>query len=312
MKRIVSVLLAMLLLFVSACSSDGAKTALPGENAYRAVIGYEEGFVAVGDAGRAAYIDFEGQITPIPSGTEAQLRCITRWQDCVIAAGEEGTLLKIAPDFSVTSQQLQAADIVGIAVYEHALYAIDSKGMLYTSADAETWTASDSGLDEVVGMAAGQDCLIAASSDSVLMIQNNEGTQIMDYNEVYDGLAASIYVGHVVSDGIRIWLLGTGENGEAMAMHTDRGEIWFSASLEVYDTSGEKVQPEGLPVAIAYDDWKGERAMLYDSGGMLVMTDCQACNEYHPTQSALVTDGAFWEGYTCLAGAEEYLYVTTF
>ena len=157
------VFLLVLLLSLQGCNTGSAKKQKGDQ--YRAVSGFGEGFVAVGNGGIAARIDLDGAVTELDLDTDENLLCVTQWQNGLMIGGASGLLLRIEQDFTVTRKKLGSSDLVSFAMFRDKLYAISRNGRLFESEDGEVWRAEKTGLGGVVGMAASEECLLAATKN---------------------------------------------------------------------------------------------------------------------------------------------------
>lgn len=305
MRLKLAAILTMILLFAGCSANPTAQET--AARCYTDVVGFADGFVAVGHAGMASFIDANQEITPLQVDTDADLLCVAQWQDGLVIGGADGILWKMDTDFSTERQRLGRSDIVSIVTFQGKLYAISQNGKLYESADGDDWNSSKTGLQDVVGMAASADCLIASSEDADIFIMTAEGTEQFNYNEKYEGLATGLTVKGVGADPYLVWLLGTYDTGEPAAVHSDLGEFWHDRPLVVLDEGQTMLELDTQPFSLVYTDLTGYRVLICEQGHLLVLTDCQECNQYYETQTDSLTAGAFWDGHLCLVGEDEFV-----
>ena len=297
------ILLALFLL--SACGRGASEQALGPD--YRAVANFAGGFVAAGNGGMLSFIGADQQVTPLDSGTDANLLCAISWQDRLLIGGANGTLLELDANLQVTGRRLGTSDIISLAAFQGKLYACTRSGTLYASEDGSDWTGEKTGLKDVAGMAASEYCLLAATADADIFALTERGTALFNYNEKYDGLDTALTVRGVGADPGLVWLLGAYDTGAPAVLHSELGEYWVDRPTVVLDEGRTIMDVDTQPFALVYIDSTDNRMLLCDRGHLLVLTDCQECNQYYESKTDTLTAGDYHDGRLCLVGADEFI-----
>lgn len=289
-------------------SSEDPDISMPEySNAYRDVIGYMEGFVAVGYSGTAVYVDFSERKTTINTGVEDDLLCVTRWREGFVAGGADGTILISDQGTSVESMKIGDEDIIGIDIFNGQLYAITRSGTMYVSDTGRDWESLAIELDGAIGLAANNDILIAAAEEGSLWIITKNDSRLMDYSAEYN----KISVTGIASDiGGSIWLLSENASGEPLGIYTDTGEFWTERPFQAYDDSETPIETKIHPLAFVYNDVTDQALILGDNGKVLTVTTCETCDKLSEIEGVGdLLAGDIWYDSICIVGEDGYIYI---
>jgi hypothetical protein len=281
-NAILFVLIACLALLLASgvCPNTPPKGKTVG---YRAVVGYGDGFVAVGTGGRIDRISAEGEVLHLISVGDITLNNLAFCGSTLMVAGDEGVLL-IVPQ-GVEPRKIESGTTANI--HSLALF----KGKIVAGADGGTLLVGDeAGAFKVILLALKGDIVSVSGGDLGCYGVTDEGEiirsydlaswEILDFNEFYAGYYPPCkFTGVCVTDR-QVAVIGQSEQGAVLALSTG-GDVWTQRSLDYTDPEGMPATLRHTPRAIIYEaEW--DRVLLAcDEGHVMSVPACSHCNELY-------------------------------
>lgn len=281
---------------------------IPG---YTAVIYTEYGFLAVGTGGRIDMIAEDGTVTALESGTTADLTAV--WTDgtYIFVSGRAGTLLVSRNGKTFAPVKFETdADVCGAVRFDGEFYVATSDGIIYVSADLNTWTIVEAypfGLTHFISVDYGM-AAINAETD-VLFTIDGLFWDHQNFNEVYEGLYPKYVFTNLIDAGQSFFVLGyeRDEPRQYLTMFTETCEVWMLKSFNEIDG----VVPE------LDDFWRlndlefceDQIVAACTEGRLLTIPECSVCNKTYTLQEPKTLTGiALSEGGNVIVVGEDFFF----
>ncbi len=270
-------------------------------------------FIACGTDGRLDRIYEDGAVEhlPIPAG-DKHLTSVLAGEGMTIVGGMNGALF-----YSLDGKAFETAGgaggehILGLTRFKEKYYASTFGGKILSSGDGISWKAGRWLTDEpIIAIAADSSCIMAITGGTdILKSEDGENWTLTNYNEIYQGLAATqVFTNMVNLDG-RFIVIGHEPEfpGIPIIMYTsDGGEIWsYVMSNEINSLPPQEFYP--LTVSdVCF--WGGEMLAACNGGRILTYTDCPTCNLIMDASSAADLRCIAIGGDTVFVGGDNYQY----
>lgn len=325
-KRVQGVLcclLAVLMIFFCGCSEmvevepvEEEVVTPPvqdGPVGYVSAVPLGTGFVACGTGGRLDYIDIEGNVTQLETGTTENLNDVFVEDENIAACGDNGTLI-ISNDEGKTFRVVDVGTkdrLCAVAAFAGHIFAAGEKGVIYRD-EVEKWEAIEMESDnELIDLVATEYCVAAITAETNVYLSTDgaEWTH-QDFNKYYEGLYPSYVFTSAVPAGETLFVLGYHQEDPnvPLIMYTVEGDVWMQK--EIMHVNGEPVDSETYirlnDISFNIDQIVG----VMDDGQVLAITECITCNELKVMDGA----GDLWataaqEGGVLLCGEDFYVQV---
>ncbi len=242
---------------------------------------YGEYFLAVGTGGRMDRIDPNGVVTPLESGTAADLRGI--WTDgklCLICTAD-GVVLSSSDGSSFTAHVvIPDLALTGVTGFNGKYFVSAEDGAIYASRDLGTWERQMVSSEEpLLNVISTRHCIVAVSAGTdVLLSQDGINWTRSNFNEVYDGLYPPFTYVNVVGTGDTFFTVGYKRDSEniPVVMYTETAEVWMDKSPSQINGAprDESTKLRLNDIGVCTD----QIIAPCDEGQVVTLTECIQCN----------------------------------
>jgi hypothetical protein len=316
-NAILFVLIACLALLLA--SGVCPNTPLKGKTVgYRAVVGYGDGFVAVGTGGRIDRISAEGEVLHSISVGDFTLNALISCDTTLVVAGDGGVLVIVPQGAKPRKiENVTTANIHSLALFKGKIVVGADGGTLLVGDEAGAFKVILLALKgNIVSLSGGALGCYGVTDEGEIISSSDLATwEILDFNEFYAGYYPSCkFTGVCVTDR-QVAVIGQSEQGAVLALSTD-GDVWTQRSLDYSDPEGMPATLRHTPRAIIYEAEWDRFLLACDRGKVMSVPACSHCNELYDLNTTsnltalaenrgtvLVVGGEFLEeveGYTAL------------
>ena len=323
LRMLLCCVLALLMVFGCGCSEMvevepvEEEAVTPPEHdgpvGYVSAVPMGTGFVACGTGGRVDYIDIEGNVTKLETGTTEDLYDVFVEEENIAACGDNGTLL-ISNDEGKTFRSVDVGTkdrLCAVAAFAGHIFVAGEKGVIYRD-EVEGWEpVAMETENELIDMVA-TDCCIAAITEETNVYLSTDGLEWthQDFNKYYEGLYPPYVFTSAVPAGETLFVLGYHQEDPyvPLIMYTVEGDVWMQK--EIMQINGEPLDP-AMEVRINDISFNIDQIVgVMDDGQVLAITECVTCNELKVMEGA----GDLWataaqEGGVLLCGEDFYVQV---
>lgn len=303
MHKLIFILLSCLLLAGCAPKDEQKPTPTPETPTYtagyRAVTGWDMGFVAVGTDGRVDLIAADGGVTKLDNPLSHHLNDVTVYQNVPVMVGDEGLMLGCVNGQIVSyTTGTMDYDLLAITVFRDMKLVGGTDGTLMVYA-AGQWETVDFPISvgNIVGLAADENRVLAVT-DTGLCLASEDGHTfaIHDANADRENPIAFTDITAVGSTFIATGTLG---DGTAAVLTTIYGGVWADRPLDYAD--GAPFDPTGLQVA-GITAVEKQAVVACNGGRLLTLPDCLQCNKLQTLGESPFTDVAYHGGKLAAVG----------
>ncbi|MBO5798257.1 MAG: hypothetical protein J6R77_07960, partial [Clostridia bacterium] len=278
--------LAMLLAFclmLAGCAPKGEQKPTPAPETpaytagYRAVTGWDMGFVAVGTDGRVDLIAADGSVTTLDNPLSVHLNDVTVYQNVPVMVGDKGQMLGYVNGQIVSyTTGTMSYDLLAITTFRNMELVGGTEGTLMVCQEGQ-WECIEfpAPVGNIVGLAATAERVLAVT-DTGLCLASEDGHTfaIHDANENRDVPMAFTAITTV---GSTFFATGTDQNGNAVVSTSIYGGVWADRPLNYAD--GAPFDPAGLAVA-GVAGVENQAVVACNGGRLFTLPDCLQCNKW--------------------------------
>jgi hypothetical protein len=272
--RAVVVLLGAILLSISGkCNKP---------EGYRAVIKYEDGFLAAGSDGQISWISSKGKILKTQKFPGEKFSCLLSFDRLIIVAGDKGSLF-ISSDkgeFSKVSSGTES-DINSIALFNSTIIAGADYGEIISGDRNGHFKKTSLNLKgNIVSVSArASDCYGVTDSGEIIRTTDGKNWTITDFNKVYSGFYRPCYFTRVLVTENRIAAAGIGNDGLPVMMFSTQGNVWTERPLSYTNEQGVVSDLTESPNDILYNESTDEYYLACNHGNIIILPSCSHCNK---------------------------------
>ncbi len=239
--------------FLSGCSEEAPVTT-PLPEGWLGVTPYQMGFVAVGTNGAIGEIDaLTGEVTAFTSPVNRHLRAVAGYNDQLVAVGEAGTVL-YATDPAAFMEETGAVShgLHAVIYWNDKFVAAGAEGAMQYRDAAGKWTEVDTGIDgTIVALAASPSLCMGMTADGrVLTSTNMTEWGVFDYNDYYK---EQITFTDLLFNGTVFYALGKDKTNAPVVISTLSGEVWGPRGLDFYNNESHTAAEIGAMNGLAWD-----------------------------------------------------------
>jgi hypothetical protein len=277
---------------------------------YRAVIRYEDGFLAAGSEGRIDLISASGKISKSEKFPGENFNCLISDDHRVVAGGDNGTILISSVDgvFRKTSSGTDKS-IYSLAVFNNRIIAGSGRGEIITIDDKGTITSERLPLKgNIVSLSArASDCFGVTDEGEIIKTSDGKSWDIFDFNQVYSGFYKACRFTKVLATEDRIAAAGINYDGSPVFMFSNQGKVWTERQLIYTDEQGAQNLLDGLPADFFYDGPADQFFLVCTNGKLLKLPSCSHCNELSVVSEQKISGISYNENTIILVGENFYV-----
>lgn len=265
----------------SSIASDGREgdTASTG---YKAIVRYEDGFLAAGTDGRIDKISVSGKIVESQTIPGENFTCLICDNQTAIVAGEHGAIL-------VSSEKGKFRKIESGT--DHTINSLTLfKGMIIAGANAgeiltDNGTRSFNRLNvavrgNIVSLSSRNgDCYGATDEGEIIHTTDGMHWEIFDFNKVYAGYYKPCHFTRILAADMQIAVAGVANDGAPMFMFSNQGSVWSERVLNYTDEDGAQGVLTDRPNDIMYDASRDLFYLACNNGNVIEIPSCSHCNK---------------------------------
>ena len=313
-NRIILFLLSGILILCTCGRSSGNKESTDGniteksEDVYRDIVLFRSKIIAVGTFGRMDLLDGSGNKTPINTSYKDDLNCAESFDDMLIVAGNNGTILYAGDDLNFTILQSVTADnIYSLAVKDNLIVAGAASGTILVSGNGISWSeVRTQAKGNIISLSANESFFVGVSDmGETLKSLDGINWQVTDYNKAYEGYNRYCYFREIIACGNSIVIIGVHDDGTPSVLYSALGNVWAERML-VYDDEDNNIRYlESKPNDIAYDPDRDQFIIACDNGELFILPTCTKCNVISKVASYNLT-AILYTGKQVATGGEDY------
>lgn len=249
---------------------------------YRAIIGYEDGFLAAGSGGRIDWISVSGRIIKSEKFPEENFNCLLSDNQMVIVAGDRGTIL-ISSDRGMFRKADSGTDknINSLTLFNRAIIAGTDGGEIISGDASGSFKIYHLDLKgNIVSVTARtSDCYGVTDKGEIIHSTNGINWDIFDFNKVYKGFYKPCFFTRILLTENRIAIAGIQNDGSPVFMLSNQGKVWTERALNYTDDQGIIWYLTDLPNDILYDDLQDQFFLVCANGKLMNLPSCSQCNK---------------------------------
>jgi hypothetical protein len=258
----------------------------PGERikseGYRAVISYEDEFIAAGSNGRIDWISLSGKIMRSEKFPGENFNCVLSDNKIVIAAGDNGTIL-ISSDDGVFRKVDSGTgeNINSLTLFNTIIIAGADRGEIISGDAAGFFVKTHLPVrGNIVSVSArGSDCYGVTDEGEIIHSSDAINWEILDFNQLYSGFYQPCHFTRVLATDDRIAVAGIRNDGSPVLMFSSQGKVWTERKLYYTDNQGMSGFLSVSPGDIFYDSSDDQFFLACRNGKLMKLTSCSQCNE---------------------------------
>jgi hypothetical protein len=259
---------------------------------YRAVVGCEEGFVAVRSDGRIDRIAPSGEVVGSVAATDKSLNTLLSCGETLVAAGEGGVLFVVRENGK--PQRIEnptKATIRSLTLYRGRMVAGTDGGSVLTSDGNGNFSVTQLELrGNIVSVSGGAlGCYGVTDRGEIIRSDDLATWEITDFNALYRGYyPPRSFTAVCVTDHL-VAVTGESETGIPVLSLSTGGDVWTERNLDYTDPSGMPATLSETPHAIIYEAQWDRFIVACDGGRVMSVPGCSHCNALFqmPTRSNL-------------------------
>ena len=248
---------------------------------YRAVIRYENGFIAAGSRGRIDRISASGKILKSEIFPGEYFNCLLSNDQMVIAAGENGILL-----ISSEGEIFRKVDsnthenINSLSLFKGIIIAGTDHGEIISGDGIGSFKITRLALKgNIKSVSARQsDCFGITDEGEIIHSSDGSKWDIFDFNKVYSGYYKPCFFSKILATEDRIVITGIHNDGSPVLMFSNQGNVWTERPLNYTDDQGIEGYLTDIPRDIGYDDLNDEFYIACTNGKLMKLPSCSQCN----------------------------------
>jgi hypothetical protein len=258
----------------------------PGEKikseGYRAVIRYEDGFIAGGSGGRIDWISASGKTVKSEKIPGENFNCLLANDNKVIAAGNDGTIL-ISYNKGIFRKTDSGTkkNINSLALFNGIIIAGADHGEIISGDGKGTFrkTLLDLKGNIVSVSAIKSDCYGVTNEGEIIHTTDGINWDILDFNRAYAGYYKPCCFTRILATENRIAVAGIRNDGSPVFMFSSQGKVWTERPLNYKDEQGLPGLLEDSPNDMFYDNAGDQFFLVCSNGKLMKLPSCSQCNK---------------------------------
>lgn len=276
---------------------------------YRAVTGWDMGFLAVGTDGRVDLIAADGTVTRLDNSLPVHLNDVTVYQNVPVMVGDDGLMLGyVHGELASYTTGTLPYDLYATTVFRDMWLVGGSDGVLMVF-QAGRWedVALPTLTGDIVGLTASDDRVLGVTNTGMAFAsEDGHSFTVWDINADRAAEKALSFT-DVTNLGPTFWATATCADGSAAVLTSVFGGVWTERPLDYMD--GAPFDPAGLTVAGLAA--AGEQMIVAcNEGRLLTLPDCLQCNKLQTVGEGVFTDVSYHGGKLAAVGENFTVTVT--
>jgi len=274
-------LLSGLLLLLPCTSIDAS--------GYKALISYQDGFIAAGSGGRIDWISTSGEITKSEKFPDEEFNCLLACNEQVIVAGNNGSML-----ISSGIGTFRKVDC-GTKMNIHTL--VFFKEMILAGADQGLMLIGDKkGLfrekqlalkGDIVSLSATiSDCYGVTDQGEIIHSTDGVNWTVFDFNKTYAGYYKACHFTRVLVTENQIAVTGKYDDGTPALLFSAQGNVWTERVLNYTDEKGIEASLADIPSDLYYNSPEDQFILCCSKGTLMTIPACSHCNKLYAFSTA--------------------------
>jgi len=277
-------------------------------NVFREILLYKDNFFAFGTEGRIVRVDRAGKVNPISSPDSLNLNCAAGYNQMLIVAGDDGTILYSYDGIGFSAGESGTDnDINGIAGKNGLIVAGADNGTILVSTNGMSWSTINTGTKgNIISLTANNSFFIGIS-DKGEIIRSDDGFnwQSTDYNKLYAGYNKYCFFRKILAGQNSIVIIGTHDDGSPAVLFSTLGNVWTERVLVYDDDNGTMQFLQERLNDITYDPDRDQFVLACDGGVLFTLPTCTKCNTYARVTNVNLSAVAYADNSLAVAG-EDY------
>ena len=283
-KKIITFASTFLLSFVSIVGSSAASDAFKHEG-YKAVISYQDKFLAVGSDGRIDWINKSGMVLKSEKMPTVAFHSLTATKQAIIAAGNKGNLF-ISSDNGKFRKVESGTDktIFSLAIFNDKIFAGCEQGLLLIGDEKGAFKQQQLAIKgNIVSLCVrNADCYGVTDAGEIIHTSDGINWVVFNYNEFYSRFYLPSTFNKVFLTNDRITVAGSHKDGTPVLLFSSQGNVWTERTLNYTTEDGQSSYLTEIPYDIAYNLYEDLIILVCSSGKMMTVPSCSHCNKLIP------------------------------
>jgi hypothetical protein len=262
-------------------------------NGYKAIVAFDDGFVAAGSEGRIDWFTKSGSSTKYETLQGEEFNALLLLDSTVVVAGNHGSML-----FSSSKGPFRKIDC-GTSTNINSLTLLGNK-IIAGADNGEIVVGYGNGLFQKIKLAVRgnivsvsalfSDCYGVTSEGEIIHSKNGIDWNIQDFNQTYSGYYKPCSFTKVVVTDNRIAIAGVNNDGMSVLFFSNQGNVWTERTLNYIDEQGAPAVLESIPYDVFYNSQIDEFILACSKGILMTIPACSHCNKaYQITTSSLTS-----------------------
>jgi hypothetical protein len=284
-KRSISVISSILLSFLCIVGSITAANDAFKHEGYKAIVPFQDKFLAVGSDGRMDWISNSGTVIKSDKMPAVTFRCLATTNQTIVAAGNKGNLF-ISPENGKFQKVESGTDktIFSLTFFNNKIVAGCEQGMLLIGDEKGIFKEKQLELKgNIVSLSSrSSDCY--GVTDAGEIIHTTDGTNwiVFNYNEFYSGFYLPCSFTKVFLTDDRITIAGSHTNGTPVLLFSSQGNVWTERTLNYTTEDNQALYLTEIPNDISYNLFEDLIILVCSVGKMMTIPSCSHCNKLVP------------------------------
>lgn len=249
---------------------------------YKALISYQDGFLAAGSDGRIDWISASGEITKSEKYPNEEFNCLLAYNEQVIAAGNSGSML-ISSDKG-TFRKVESGtnmNIHTLVFFKEMILAGSDKGVILIGDKKGLFREKQLALKgDIVSLSATtSDCYGVTDQGEIIHSTDGVNWTVFDFNESYAGYYKSCHFTRVMVTENRIAVAGKHDDSTPALLFSAQGNVWTERVLNYTDDQGITSSLENIPYDLFYDSSEDQFILCCSKGTLMTIPACSHCNK---------------------------------
>jgi len=249
---------------------------------YKAVINYNDGFVAAGSEGRIDWITVSGKINQSEKIELENFNCLLAQNNDLIVAGEHGAIF-VSSEKGIFKKMNSGTDknINAIARFKGQIIAGTDDGEILSGDGKGSFSKISLAVKgNIVSLSSRNgDCYGVTDQGEIIHTADGAKWEIFDFNMVYQGFYKTCAFASILATEKGIAVAGVYEDGSPVFMFSQLGKVWSERQLFYKDQQGNQELLTDRPTGIFYDDSHDLFYLVCNSGKLMKLPSCSHCNE---------------------------------
>jgi hypothetical protein len=277
---------------------------------YKAIIKYEDGYLAAGSEGTIDGISVSGKIINSEKFPGENFDCLLSDGQKTIVAGDNGSIL-ISSDRGIFRKVNSGTDknINSLTLFKGIIIAGTDDGEILTGDGKGSFHKISLAVrGNIVSVSAGtSDCFGATDEGEIIHTTDGVHWDIFDFNQVYAGFYKPCSFTSILTTKNRIAVAGVRDDGYPVLMFSTKGNVWGDWILNYSDNQGIQGYLKDIPNGIFYDDPRDQFFLVCNKGKLMKISSCSHCNKFAELSAKNLAGISGYDNTLMIVGENFYL-----